>query len=260
MNRNILIKKFFIFFAVIILTQFSFSCRVYDKEIELLDNVVIDADDFIIETFAKEVPMIDYSDITDPTLRERFASINKLNQQFGDDIYVSREDYLKYRYRKVSILGDSISDNSSGVLHKYFRDLYQNSVGGRELMRGIEEFDEMKARDKVYDIFIFSLGNNAMKGIEVDVLQHVYDGLEGRPMIIPTIVMPYVGQERNRNRDLLEFIESHENCYLADWNAIARKSDKFILEDGVHPTGAGSEAYAQLLFKTVVDVCKKLEK
>jgi hypothetical protein len=122
---------------------------------------------------------------------------------------------------------------------------------------GIEAFDTMKELDRVGDIMILSLGNNAMKGIDVTVLEHVYQGMEGRPLIIPTIVMPYVGQERNRNRDLINFVNTHENCYIADWNKIARMSDTFITEDGVHPTGDGSAAYAQLLFKTVVDILKK---
>ena len=103
---------------------------------------------------------------------------------------------------------------------------------------------------------ILSLGNNAMKGIELSVLEYVYESIEGRPLIIPTIVMPYAGQERNRNRDLINFVNSHDNCYIADWNKVARMRDDFIGEDGVHPTDAGCAAYAQLMLKTVADIMK----
>ena len=153
---------------------------------------------------------------------------------------MSKEDYFNYKDTKLSIIGDSISDLSKTYLNRLFKNLSQDSVSGREMEAGIEAFDAMKKLDRIGDIMILSLGNNAMKGIDFEVLEHVY-----------------AGQERNRNRDLVNFVKNHENCYIADWNRVARMSSIFITEDGVHPTGDGSAAYAQLLFKTVVDIAKK---
>lgn len=254
MIRKVLTTTFILVFLVV-----CFSCSKNDKVVvsenseiaESSETTIIEtAESFVIES-------IDVSDVSGDQYRNTLLKVDELNHRIGKDIYVTKEDYFEYKDTKVSIIGDSISDMSKTYLNRFFRHLAQDSVPGREMEVGIEAFDAMKEIDRVGDIMILSLGNNAMKGIDVEVLEHVYQGIEGKPLIIPTIVMPYVGQERNRNRDLINFVNTHENCYIADWNKIARMSDTFITEDGVHPTGDGSAAYAQLLFKTMIDILKK---
>ena len=214
------------------------------------ENLLSETEDsFIIES-------IDLSDVQGDTYRNTLAKIDELNHRLGEDIYVTKEDYFKYKDVRVSLIGDSIAELSKTHLNRCLRNLVQDSVPGREMEKGIEVFDAMKEIDRIGDVMILSLGNNAMRGIETEVLEYVYQGIEGRPLIIPTIVMPYIGQERNRNRDLRHFAETHENCYIADWNKIARMSDSFITEDGVHPTGDGSAAYAQLMLKTIINIMK----
>lgn len=217
------------------------------SEMELVDET---EDAFVIES-------IDLTDVSGDSYRNTLAKVDELNHRIGKDIYVTKEDYFEYKDVRVSLIGDSIAEFSKTHLNRFFKNLIQDSVPGREMEKGIEAFDAMKEINRIGDIVILSLGNNAMRGIETEVLEYVHKNIEGRPLIIPTIVMPYVGQERNRNRDLINFVNTHENCYIADWNKIARMSDTFITEDGVHPTGDGSAAYAQLMFKTVVDIKKK---
>lgn len=242
----------FVFFLIAV----CFSCS---KNEEVISNDSVE-DSELSETTSAEteasfvIESIDLSDVSGDQYRNTLTKVDELNHRIGEDIYVTKEDYFKYKDMKVSIIGDSISDLSKTYLNRFFKNLTQDSVSGREMEVGIEAFDAMKEIDRVGDIMILSLGNNAMKGIDVEVLEHVYQGMEGRPLIIPTIVMPYKGQERNRNRDLINFVNTHDNCYIADWNKIARMSDTFITEDGVHPTGDGSATYAQLLFKKVVEI------
>ena len=235
-----------------------------DKEVEInaieeiIEEETTEEETTTVETKSNFVPeSIDISDVTGSQYRNTLVKIDELNHMIGEEIYVTKEDYFKYNEVKVSLIGDSIAEFSKTYLNRCLRNLVQDSVPGREMQIGIEAFDAMKEIGRIGDIMILSLGNNAMRGIDVDVLEHVYQGIEGRPLIIPTIVMPYAGQERNRNRDLRNFVETHENCYIADWNKVARMGENFINEDGVHPTGEGSAAYAQLMLKTVIDIKKK---
>lgn len=255
MNLKKQIKRIIITAFSLIALVVCFSC-VKNDEIAV-GGVNTASEETVAESDeAFEPESIDVSDVSGDLYKNTLLKVDELNHRIGEDLYVTKEDYFEYKDVKVSIIGDSISDLSKTYLNRFFRNLTQDSVPGREMEMGIEAFDAMKKLDRIGDIMILSLGNNAMKGIDFEVLEHVYQGIEGRPLIIPTIVMPYVGQERNRNRDLISFVKSHENCYIADWNKIARMSDTFITEDGVHPTGDGSAAYAQLLFKTVVDIKK----
>lgn len=258
------IKKKIFFAFTFILCAVCFSCSKNSEVVISESNKVTEVSNTTLnETTSTEteasfvIESIDLSDVSGDQYRNTLSKVDELNHRIGKDIYVTKEDYFNYKDTKVSIIGDSISDLSKTYLNRFFKNLTQDSVSGREMELGIEAFDAMKELDRVGDIMILSLGNNAMKGIDAEVLEHVYQGMEGRPLIIPTIVMPYVGQERNRNRDLVNFAKNHDNCYIADWNKLARMSDTFITEDGVHPTGDGSAAYAQLLFKTVVDIVRE---
>ena len=248
--------KWLVVISLVVLIAACFSCGNPNAEEETVEsqNETIVAEESE-EAFVAE--SIDLSDVNVDVYRITLAKIDELNHTIGKPIYVTKEDYLNYKDVNVSLIGDSIAELSKTYLHRCFRHIVQDSVPGREMIVGIEAFDAIKKIDRIGDIMILSLGNNAMKGIEVDVLEYIYNGIEGRPLIIPTIVMPYAGQERNRNRDLIEFASTHENCYIADWNKVARMGENFITEDGVHPTGDGSAAYAQLMLKTVIDVMKK---
>lgn len=254
---NKMIRYFLVIMSYVLILS-CFSCSnvssdmMNESEGEVEQSVVETEDIFVPES-------IDLSDVSGDVYRATLAKIDELNHKLGQLVYVTKDEYFKYKDVKVSIIGDSISDLSKTYLNRCFRNLTQDSVSGREMEKGIEAFDAMKELGRVGDIMILSLGNNAMKGIDVEVLEHIYEGIEGRPLIIPTIVMPYVGQERNRNRDLLNFIETHENCYVADWNKVARMDETFIIEDGVHPSGDGCAAYAQLMLKTVIDIVKESE-
>ncbi|MBR3288164.1 MAG: hypothetical protein IKI71_00180 [Lachnospiraceae bacterium] len=259
-----LIRKIVLSIFAISLIVICFSCSQTVEKTESTAEVIETErkeETTVVETKTAFVPeSIDISDVSGDQYRNALIKIDELNHILGEAIYVTKEDYLKYKDVKVSLIGDSIAEFSKTHLNRCFRNLVQDSVPGREMVVGIEAFDAMKEIGRIGDIMILSLGNNAMRGIEVDVLEHVYNGIEGRPLIIPTIVMPYAGQERNRNRDLINFVNTHENCYIADWNKIARMGEDFITEDGVHPTGEGSAAYAQLMLKTVIDIAKMKQK
>lgn len=249
MKMKNLLLLFALLYVMTACSQEQMEARI-ETEIAIEDMVESSYEEETIEE------SINLEEITDENTRNALVKIDELNHQLGDVIRVTKADYLEYRDVKVSLVGDSIAEFSKTHLKRNLRNIWQDSVPGREMDKGIEAFDQMKEIGRLGDIMILSLGNNAMKGIDFEVLEHVYNGVEGRPLIIPTIVMPYVGQERNRNRDLKSFVETHDNCYLADWNKIARMSDTFISEDGVHPTGDGSKAYAQLMLKTVIEIMK----
>lgn len=258
-KRKKLIYNLFVLLIEVMILLCCFSCSnssvnndVSIASSEKETTQTKEEDDFVPES-------MDLSDVSGDAYKNTLIKIDELNHTIGRDLYVTKDDFFKYKDVKVSLVGDSIAEYSKTYINRCFKNITQDSVPGREMEKGIEAFDAMKKLDRIGDIMILSLGNNATRGIEIEVLEHVYNEIEGRPLIIPTIVMPYAGQERNRNRDLINFAKTHENCYIADWNKIARMDETFITEDGVHPTGAGSAAYAQLLLKTVIDIEKNIK-
>ena len=202
-------------------------------------------------------PLIEVMDLSDVTDDRTFVTLSRMernNHLYGEPVYVSKDDFYEYHHASVSLIGDSISEFSKTYLKRFMDDIKQDSKSGREMVDGTKILYQMVEMDRISDIMIFSLGNNASNGIDFEVLENVYRVMSGNPIIIPTIVIPYKGQERNRNRDLRKFVETHDNCYIADWNAIATNHPELIDADGIHPTGEGATVFAQLMFKTVIDV------
>lgn len=208
------------------------------------------------ENMEKIIESINIDDVTDPADRNQLLRIDHINQTFGKDMAVTKDDYYKYRDTKFCIIGDSIAKGAEASLLKYFRAATIDATPGREIKKVYDIFSSLYAFNRLGDLVIVSLGTNAIDGIEMKLLDDVYNRLDGRPMFLLTIVIPYKGQERNRNRDIRKFVESHENCYLIDYNKIMKPHPELFNDDHIHPNGAGGEVYAQLLFKSIADYKK----
>ena len=57
--------------------------------------------------------------------------------------------------------------------------------------------------------------------------------------------------EESVNRSLEEGVELWPNAFLIDWNAAAADHPEYFRKDGVHLTGAGTEAYARLIAQSI---------
>ncbi len=75
-------------------------------------------------------------------------------------------------------------------------------------------------------------------------------------MILLSIVLPYKAQEAERNEAITNFVNTHANCYLADWHTSAKTHKECFREDNIHPTGIGNDLYAQVIYKAYVESMK----
>lgn len=248
MNKKIFKIKYLFIILSLIFVLIS-GCEKKVDDIEKTETKNEEIVEEIIES-------INIDDVTEPADRNQLLRIDHINQIFGKDMAVTKDDYYKYRDTKFCIIGDSIAKGAEASLLKYFRAATIDATPGREIKKVYDIFSSLYAFNRLGDLVIVSLGTNAIEGIEMKLLDDVYNRLEGRPMFLLTIVIPYKGQERNRNRDIRKFVESHENCYLIDYNKIMKPHPELFNDDHIHPNGAGGEVYAQLLFKSIADYKK----
>lgn len=160
------------------------------------------------------------------------------------------------RNAKITLIGDSIAEGAKSSLVHRFKNMHIDSLAGREIETAYEVFSRLLNYGKIGDIVIVSLGTNAKDGIRTDKLELIHEKLNGKPMFLLSIVMPYKGQERNRNRDIKKFVKAHSNCYLIDYHKVMKKHPEYFNEDGVHPNGVGSEMYAQIIFDAIARFLK----
>lgn len=182
-----------------------------------------------------------------------FSRINMVNALIGGDATLTREEFLQNRDMKISFIGDSVTQGSRGSLSVYFPNAIINAEGNRQLRKALPIFYEMKEKGELGDVVVVALGTNSDKEIRVDVLEEIYENLDGRMMVILTVAIPYVVAEQQRNDAIRRFADTHDNCHLADWYSTMKTHKEYFMPDNTHIHGLGTDVYAQLIFKTAIN-------
>lgn len=182
-----------------------------------------------------------------------FSRINMVNALIGGDAILTRDEFLENRDMKISFIGDSVTQGARGSLSVYFPKAIINAEGNRQLRKALPIFYEMKEKGELGDVVVVALGTNSDKEIRVDVLEEIYDNLDGRMMVILTVAIPYVVQEQQRNEAIRKFADTHDNCHLADWYSTMKTHKEYFMGDDTHIFGLGTDVYAQLIFKTAIE-------
>ena len=184
------------------------------------------------------------------TVFDRIRSVNAL---IGGDAVLTNEEFLEYRNMKITFIGDSVTQCSRGSLSVYFPNAIINAEGNRQLRKALPIFYEMKEKGELGDVVVVALGTNSDNEIRVDVLDEIYENLDGRMMVILTVAIPYVVQEQQRNAAIIKFADTHDNCHLADWYGTMKTHKEYFMGDDTHPHELGTDVYAQLIFKTAIE-------
>lgn len=172
----------------------------------------------------------------------------------GGDYVIDLKDYDKYRYVPISMVGDSVSVIVSYYIDPYMPGLYLDAKSNRQMWELWDHYSSIKASGVLGQVFIVALGTNG--DIDTETLEKVWKDLDGRPMLLVTIVLPYAGQEAARNADIRKFAETHDQVWLVEWNKNAKGYPSFFQEDLIHPDGQGCKAFCQLITAKLMQVMK----
>ncbi len=218
---------------------------------------IIEEESYNISTLSiatESIALIEEKKLIDAALKR----IKKVNIRIGGIATLFEDEYVNNRNVKVTIIGDSITGCAASLLKLYFPNIVIDQVGNRQLKDAPYVYEKLKSEGKLGDFVIIALGTNSTYDIDTDSLEKVYNSLDGRIMILPTIVLPY-RVETTRNKALRGFADEHEYCYIAEWNAGVKTHTECFMSDSIHPTGIGNDAFAQIMFKTIVNIINKQE-
>ena len=223
------------------------------EETEVIDDVVNDAnkEDGIYSKDGRL--LVTNEELHSYSIQTVFSRIRSVNALIGGDATLTNEEFLEYRNMKISFIGDSVTQGSRGSLSVYFPKAVINAEGNRQLRKALPIFYEMKEKGELGDVVVVALGTNSDNEIRVDVLEEIYENLDGRMMVILTVAIPYVVQEQQRNAAIRKFADTHDNCHLADWYSTMKTHKEYFVGDDTHPQGLGTDVYAQLIFKTAIE-------
>ena len=149
----------------------------------------------------------------------------------------------------VVFIGDSVSLGANEQLNERFPHGLIDTEGNRQFPAGIENFQRYLDQGVVGDTVVFSLSTNGYA--EPDELEQIMTmaGPE-RDVWFVNIRTPDHRCPEN-NAVIQECVDAHENAHLIDWFTATQGHDEYLIEDGIHLTWDGREAYANLVVDTM---------
>lgn len=166
--------------------------------------------------------------------------------------------YEHYRDRLVpTLIGDSVSVIVSYWLPSYWPRINIDAKSLRQWPEALKIYEGVLERGELGDVLIMALGTNSTDAINPNDIERVYNKREGRPFLIVNIVLPFPGQEQERNKVLETFVKEHKDCYLVDWHAVAKTHPEFFQEDNIHPSDLGCQAFSQMLSCKMLELLKE---
>ncbi|MCI6603573.1 MAG: acyltransferase [Clostridiales bacterium] len=177
--------------------------------------------------------------------------------EYGEAWKIDLKDFERYRHLPLSMIGDSVSVIAGYAIDPYLPGLYLDAKSNRQTNEAFTHYQSLVQDKMLGEMLVMALGTNG--DIDEDNLEEVWKALDGRPMLLLTIVLPYAGQEKERNDALRHFAKTHDQVWLVEWNRYAKSHPEFFQEDAIHPSTEGCKAFCQLITAKVVEVLRLYE-
>ena len=149
----------------------------------------------------------------------------------------------------VVLVGDSVSLGANEQLNAYFPHGLIDTRGERQMPEALEVIEALLDQGVVGDDVVFSIGTNGM--IDKESLDRLLaDVGEERRLWLVNLRSPNAKDQEN-NAVLASFADAHDNVHLIDWNAATEGQEGWLIEDGIHLTWDGRDAFAKLVVDTM---------
>lgn len=176
--------------------------------------------------------------------------VNGLGDEF---LSLNPEEYETYKDIKGLLIGDSIASMSYHTLATYLPNFHFDSEHSRQVSTAYETFQKFKDQD-FGEYLVLSLGTNGET--EHADLDKIRKELNGKKMILISIVLPYREEEERRNESIRSYAAKYEDVYLVDWHKAAKQRPELFFDDKIHPGENGAKVYGQILVKKLIEIEK----
>ncbi|MCL1797721.1 MAG: acetyltransferase [Eggerthellaceae bacterium] len=192
------------------------------------------------------------------TAQGNMAGTNRLGQPkdlaFVDEtIQAATDNPLE---RGILLIGDSVALGASPLLEATFPNSIIDADVSRQLYEGHLAYEEHIGLGEERDIVVFVLGTN---GVAVDDQIDYLMGFVGAEKAVffvntrsPQFWVPTTNDTLNRAT------ERYENTHVIDWFSLSAGHDDWLVDDGIHLTEEGVEAFVEMI-RTALDPPKQNE-
>ena len=153
----------------------------------------------------------------------------------------------------ITAVGDSVLINIDKYLRQYMPNLYLDGEVGRDMIQGPEVLKAIKNNIGLGDIILVSLGSNG--SANHNDMQAIMDIAEGRDVyfVNTSHLQSYMDKVNN---DMKEFVDQNSKAHLINWREYVKDRPDLLAVDRTHPNVEGSESYAKLVIRKILNVNK----
>ena len=145
----------------------------------------------------------------------------------------------------VLMIGDSVTAGAAPVLSKVLPNSFIDGKVSRQMWTGPDVYNNDISAGHNTSTVIFALGTNCTIRDKSQV-QKLVDTVQGKPMYFVTIRAPLDLQDVN-NQILREVAKENDNVGIIDWHGESEGHSEYLVDDGIHLTSAGQQAYAAMI-------------
>ena len=189
---------------------------------------------------------------------ERFAAAQAAGEADDDKPLVEGERHVMHAaLRKplqdgvydVVLIGDSVSLGANRQLNAAFPHGMIDTRGYREPDEAMEVLEGYLAQGVVGDDVVISIGTNGVLDHET-MDRFLADVGPERRIWFVNMRSPNA-KDNDNNALIAEYVAAHDNVRLIDWHAATEGHDDWLIEDGIHLTWEGRDAYTELVVSTM---------
>jgi len=115
----------------------------------------------------------------------------------------------------------------------------------RQFEAGVEVLQARHDASTLGDVVVIHLaGNGYIQPGEFDQMMSLLESVSR--VVLVTVRMDREWQDAN-NGLLADMADNYTNTVLADWHYASAGHPEYFVEDGIHLTGAGAQAYSSLI-------------
>lgn len=149
----------------------------------------------------------------------------------------------------VVLIGDSVSLGANEQLNEAFPRGLIDTRGEREPAEAIEVLEGYLEQGVVGDDVVISIGTNGI--LDSDVMDtFLKDVGPDRQLWFVNMRSPNA-KDIDNNAIIDEYVAANDNVHLIDWYSATQGNDDWLIEDGIHLTWDGRDAYAKLVVDTM---------
>ncbi|HEV8025038.1 MAG TPA: hypothetical protein VGP37_09165, partial [Candidatus Nanopelagicales bacterium] len=176
------------------------------------------------------------------------SAIATESEQPADSVVEPTIEEIRAENGSVSVLGDSVVLGARGAITDTIPGAKVDAKVSRMPGAFTGRVKKLNRRDKLANIVVLHPATNGV--LTEEILRNTLDPLTDYERVVLVNASVPRSWEKPNNAIIDEVAPDYPNVVIADWNTRADGQNGFFVSDGVHLTGDGARAFAELIQET----------